>query len=126
MPTARGRFVLHGEPMRAWVIFALASVSIWLSGCDRKVAGGRADGAEIYSKVCARCHGYQGVPNEDMASGLGVTDLSSATFHERVTDAELRARIVRGSANRRMPAFGDVLTDDQLDAVVRHVRALRR
>lgn len=112
--------------MRAWAIVALASASIWLSGCDRKVAGGRADGAEVYSKVCARCHGNEGVPIGDMVSGLGVADLSSAAFHERVTDAEIRARIVRGSDNRRMPAFGDVLTDDQLDAVVRHVRALRR
>lgn len=93
-------------------------------GCDRKVAGGRADGAAVYKEVCARCHGPAGVPDTSMVARLGVKPLVSDHVKVELGDAELRQQILKGSANRQMPAFAGALTDAQIDAVVEYVRYL--
>ena len=95
------------------------------AGCDRRVAGGRADGAAIFDEACARCHGPGGVPDQGLVVRLGVKDLTSTELQDRLTDAEMQRQIVEGSKNQQMPAFSDLLTPEQLAAVVAHVRTLR-
>lgn len=114
----------HGTGIAGYALLVLLLLGV--GGCERQVAGGRTDGAELFDVACARCHGDRGKPMPHMASQLGVKDLSAAAFHDRVTDEDIRARIARGSENRRMPAFEGALTAEQIDALVRHVRGLRQ
>lgn len=114
----------HGTGIAGYALLVL--LLLGAGGCERQVAGGRTDGAELFAVACARCHGDKGKPMPHMASQLGVKDLSAAAFHDRVTDEDIRARIARGSENRRMPAFEGALTAEQIDALVRHVRGLRQ
>lgn len=102
----------------------LLGILLCACACSREIAGGRADGGEIYAQVCARCHGAEGTPDEAMARSFGVRDLADPAFQEGISNEELRARIAKGSENRRMPAFEGALTDAQIDAVTRHVRSL--
>jgi mono/diheme cytochrome c family protein len=97
-----------------------------LGGCDRRVAGGSADGAEVFAQACASCHGPEGIPPAAMEARLGVKDLTAAELHQRLSDADLRRQIALGSADHKMPAFGSVLSEEQLEALVAHLRSLRR
>jgi mono/diheme cytochrome c family protein len=94
--------------------------------CSRSIAGGAADGAAVFDEACARCHGPRGVPDSGMVARLGVKNLTEPALQERLTDADIRRQIVDGSKNQQMPAFSGALTDAQLDAVIAHVRTLRR
>lgn len=97
-----------------------------LASCDRRVAGGSTDGRAVYEEACARCHGPGGVPDRGQVVRLGVKDLTQAEVQARMTDDDIRGQIVNGSKNQQMPSFRGVLTDAQLDAVIAHVRTLRR
>lgn len=99
-------------------------VAMALTACDRRVAGGVADGAAVYREACARCHGDRGVPPPAMAAQLGVRDLTDAAFQAGITDQGLRQRIADGSFQKGMPAFSESLTEAQLAAVAAYIRQL--
>lgn len=94
------------------------------AGCNRSVAGGKADGAAVYSEVCARCHGPEGEPSSAMVARLGVKPLTSKHVQEQLTDAQIRHQILHGSDNKQMPSFAGALSDAQIRAVIEHVRTL--
>ena len=95
-------------------------------GCKSKIAGGKADGAKIFAEACAKCHGSDGAPSAAMKRNLRVKDLTDPALQARLTDAEIRKQIHSGSSNHLMPAFGDNLTKEQLDVIVKYVRTLKR
>ncbi len=109
------------------LLLAAAAVAVGgASGCDRTIAGGRADGAAIFSEVCARCHGPVGVPDTGQVARLGVKNLTLPELHERLSDADIANQIRNGSKNQNMPAFAGALTEEQIAAVIAHVRTLRK
>ena len=93
-------------------------------GCGKQVASGRADGAAIFSEVCARCHGPVGVPDAASVARLGVKPLTSPHVQRDLSDDDIRRQILQGSRNKQMPAFAGALSEDQVDAIVAHVRTL--
>lgn len=105
---------------RAALLVALAL----LAGCRDRIAGGRADGAAIFSEVCARCHGPAGEPDAANVARLGVKPLTSEHVQRQLADEDIRRQILRGSENKQMPSFAGALSDAQVDAVIAHVRAL--
>lgn len=96
------------------------------AGCHDRIAGGRADGAAIFSEVCARCHGPQGEPDAASVARLGVKPLTSDNVQHKLTDEDIRRQILRGSENKQMPSFAGALSDAQVAAVIAHVRTLGR
>ena len=78
------------------------------------VAGAAPDGAELFAKHCAVCHGDKG------GGGVG-TPLALPSFLDSVDDDFLRKTIRLGRPGRVMPAFAR-LSDAQLDALVGHIR----
>lgn len=73
------------------------------------------DGARLYARNCAACHG------EDGSGGIGVP-LALPSFQATVDDAYLRKTIRIGRPGRVMPAFAQ-LSDAEVDAIVAHVRS---
>jgi mono/diheme cytochrome c family protein len=111
--------------MRAMPSFLTAAVAAaLLLGCSGKVAGGEADGARIFAEVCSRCHGIGGEPSASMVARYGVKNLRSRRVQEEMSDAGIRTQILEGSANMQMPSFEGALTDEQIEAVIAHVRSL--
>lgn len=112
--------------MRSLGLTILAACALWLGAgsCDRKVAGGEADGAKIFSQVCARCHGPEGEPNASMVARYGVKNLRTEHAQHQMTDAQIRKQILEGSKNKQMPSFEGALTEAQIKAVIAHVRSL--
>jgi cytochrome c oxidase cbb3-type subunit 3 len=81
------------------------------------------DGATLYGTFCAACHGPSG---EGMRyPGLApFPAVGSPDFLSLACDDFLSETVRRGRPGRRMPAWGDQLRPGEIDALVRHVRAL--
>ena len=107
--------------MRKFLLLALALSP----ACgDSRIAGGSVDGAEIFQTACARCHGAAGVPDRGMAARTGVKPLTSERVRTKLSDDQLRDQILNGSKNRMMPAFQGAMSEEQVVALVAHVRTL--
>lgn len=76
------------------------------------------DGALLYARNCAVCHGESGT------GGVGVP-LALPAFLASVDDAYLERTIRLGRPGRVMPAFTR-LSDAEIAAIVRHVRGWQR
>jgi mono/diheme cytochrome c family protein len=113
--------------MKYVVLVAALCALVGAPGCGAdKIAGGKADGAEIFAAACAGCHGGSGKPDPGMVARYGVKDLTSAELQKRLADKDIRHQVLNGSKNKKMPSFRGALTDAQLDALVKHVRTLRK
>ena len=85
-------------------------------------AVGFADSGEaIYKANCQSCHGATGTPNAGIAKMMGV---KPATEY-KTTEKEQIESVTKGKG-KNMPAYGKKLSEDQIDALVRYVRQLKR
>ena len=76
-----------------------------------------ADGAALYGRHCAACHGDSG------RGGIGVP--LATVVQGLVSDDYLRATIRHGRPGRVMPAFAS-LADDEVEGIVRHLQSMGR
>jgi mono/diheme cytochrome c family protein len=100
-------------------------------GSDRVVSG-RA----VYQQYCASCHGAnaQGAPNwqeRDEHGELPAPPHNAEGHTWRHSDAELYMMVSKGrrdpfnkTERLTMPAFGDVLSQDQIRAVITYLKTL--
>lgn len=93
---------------RLCVVFLLG-LAAWFAAPAHAV-----DGATLYSRHCAACHG------EDGRGGIGVP-LALPSFQATVDDEYLRRTIRLGRPGRVMPAFTH-LSDAEVDAIIAHLR----
>jgi len=81
-----------------------------------------ADGAAIYKAKCASCHGANGAGDTAMGKAMKLRDLRSAEVQKQ-SDAELNK--VTSDGKGKMPAYKGKLTDEEIKALVAHMRALK-
>lgn len=86
-----------------------------LAGASLSQAMAAPDGARLYSRNCASCHGEKGV------GGIGIP-LSLPSFQASISDDYLRKTIRLGRPGRIMPAFTH-LGNEEVEAIVSHVRS---
>jgi mono/diheme cytochrome c family protein len=79
-----------------------------------------AAGTEVYKTKCVTCHGPDG-GGSAVGKSLKVADLRSAEVQSK-SDAELTEVISNGKGN--MPGFKGNITDEEIHAVLAHVRTL--
>lgn len=97
--------------------FVLFSAAACGSGSDTALADPQLDlGREVYAERCASCHGVDG----GGAFGPGLGGGKVVERFPRVE--EHRAVVVEGRGS--MPAWGERLSDEEIDAVVRYEREL--
>jgi mono/diheme cytochrome c family protein len=75
-------------------------------------------GEEIFTRVCAQCHGENGTGTESAPA------LNSKEFLAKHNDAEIRNMIRKGLKGTSMWAWGDLglLSDDQINGLVSFIR----
>jgi cytochrome c oxidase cbb3-type subunit III len=116
--------------MRTISIAACLAAPLIVAGCN--MPGRPAPGPEVprpeavlsfdslYGENCAGCHGADG-------SHGSATDLANPEYQAIVDDATLRSVITNGEKGTLMPGFGTdaggMLTPQQIDALVRGMRA---
>lgn len=87
-------------------------------------------GRQIFQNYCASCHGVSGSPDPVMAESLGVmpADFSDALFNSRESESEWRLVATHGGPSlgfsEVMPAFGEVLSAEEIDRVLGHIKTL--
>lgn len=86
-----------------------------LAGFGLSSAVAAPDGAKLYGRNCAACHGENGT------GGIGVP-LALPAFQAGVSDDYLRKTIRHGRPGRVMPAFTQ-LDQAEIESIVRHVRS---
>ena len=103
-----------------------------LNGTVAQVAHPPADGVRLFAQHCASCHGPQGegdgvahLTTKARYFGAEPFKFTSTTGTRIPTDADLVATLKRGILGSSMPSFAQ-LRDDELAALVGHVRILTR
>ena len=99
----------------------LAVLLLLVAACENETAGSSVDGADLYGKYCATCHGVTGKPDPTMAVRLGVRDLTSPDLRARITPGLVEIQIRRGSDNKLMPSFAGAFSDEQIKAIAAYV-----
>jgi mono/diheme cytochrome c family protein len=120
-----------------WGLFGLSLMS-WLGGAAvvpvfaDDTAASLPRGAEIYQGICATCHGPKGRPDPDSAlvQSLGVVPANFADplFNSREPLSDWKIVVTHGGQalafSEQMPAYGDSLSEDDIDAVLAYVKTL--
>jgi mono/diheme cytochrome c family protein len=84
------------------------------------------DGKQLFDQVCARCHAVDGKGDPTAKLQLGVPDMTDPAWQKRLTDADIHRTVHEGSRSKKMPALGDFYNDDQIDAIIKHIRTFSR
>jgi mono/diheme cytochrome c family protein len=107
--------------LRRLVLPLVIALTVLVSGCGNgeapSVDGGDPElvrGREVFVERCARCHGGSG------GGGAGPR-LSGGVVVRRYPDPEAQAQVVRNGRGA-MPGFGNVLSPEDVNAVVRYTR----
>jgi mono/diheme cytochrome c family protein len=83
-----------------------------------------ADGAALYTRMCASCHGAKGTPNPAMARSMqGLPDFAASSTAS-VPDSVLRSVIENGKG-RIMMAYKSRLTAAQIASLVAYIKTFR-
>jgi mono/diheme cytochrome c family protein len=89
-------------------------------------SAGAEDAAELWKAKCKSCHGDDGKAQTKMGQKESIVDLTQAAWQKAQKDADIREMIAEGSPrNKKMRAFKDKLTPQQIDALVGYIRALK-
>src|SRR6266404_303004 len=108
--------------MKKLTVFALAFL---VAGA---VSVRAADAKENYDKNCAKCHGEDGKGKTKMGEKLGVKDYTDAKVQADMKDEKMAKAVKEGikeDDKTKMKAFTD-LSDDEVKALVAHVRAFKK
>jgi len=128
-----GFLILASLAVAAGLLWAVLDRSH--TGPEVRSSDSRATGAELYAQHCASCHGskLEGQPNwrHPLPEGgypAPPHDPSGHTWHH--PDAQLFGITKLGGQatappgfRSRMPAFGDVLSDDEIRAILEFIKS---
>lgn len=98
------------------VIWALFSISIQAFGQTPSTQ----NGVRIFSTTCAACHGLDG------RGGEHAPNIATDVVIQRKTDTQLTEIIRKGIPAAGMPAFGKLLDENQMRAVLNYLRILQK
>ena len=100
-------------------ILALSAATLTLSAA--------ADGKDLYTKSCLKCHGADGVGATVMGKKTGAKDFTDAAVQAKFTDAQFAKAIKEGYEGEKgkMKAY-DELTTEEVNALVAYTRSFKK
>lgn len=97
------------------VILVLLSLS-QIAFAQGRIGTGKV--VELFNKTCASCH------NTDLSGGLG-GELRQGPWKQVSDDASMAEYIRRGNIEQGMPAFGEGLSDEEIQSLVIYIKEMR-
>jgi cytochrome c553 len=88
-----------------------------------------ADVNEIWDKQCASCHAKDGSGNTRMGKKVNVKDYRDAKVQEEMKDdkaAQIIKDGIKEKGEERMKPYKDKLTDDEIKALIAHIRSFKK
>lgn len=104
----------------------LASAILLLVGSKTLHA---ADVAENWTKHCGSCHGADGTAKTKAGRMAGAKDLTDGAYQKQFTDEQILQRLKDGVTDKskeKMKPFKNMLSDDELKALVAKVRSFAK
>ena len=81
---------------------------------------------EIWEERCIACHGADGTARTKKGRELKATDFTRRKWQQRARDEEIVAAITNGIPKKKMPAFKDKLSAEEIRSLVPWLRAFGR
>ena len=97
--------------------------------CAAAVPALAVDAHKLWTTNCSECHGKDGRGRTDEGKRLKIVDLSNPQIQDSFTDEQAFRIIKKGLKDDTGPVMHNTsyrLTDEEVAALVRHVRSLRR
>lgn len=112
--------------MQRYVKFLLAAVALTFPyiGHAQQLDSVTADGAALYGKHCAKCHGKEGRANTLRGWFTSAQDLTDPVWQAETSDADIIDALEKGP--RSMPSYAKKLSASEQQALVDAVRRLQR
>ena len=88
-----------------------------------------ADAKENWTKHCAKCHGEDGKGQTRMGKQAGAKDYTDAKVQEGIKDEDATKVIKEGltqDGKKKMDPYKDKLSDDEIKALVAHIRSFKK
>jgi mono/diheme cytochrome c family protein len=104
----------------------IVGVALLLAGA---VTVRAADAKENWEKNCTKCHGPDGKGKTRMGEKLAMKDYTDAKVQDSLKDEAMTKAIkdgVKDGEKTKMKGFGDVLSDDEIKALVKYVRDFKK
>jgi mono/diheme cytochrome c family protein len=132
MPTKNSFAMPAARAASLAFVMAAGGPGLCAAGQSRGLPTPSSTGAELFIAGCAGCHGPTGAGMPDSTVGFEkpptFPDFSQCDQTTPEVEADWWAVIHDGGRargfSRIMPAFGDLLTDPQISALVKHLRSL--
>jgi mono/diheme cytochrome c family protein len=107
--------------LRRGVLPGVLLGAVLLVPCPARAADEPAR-SELWVAHCAKCHGMDGKAQTEEGKKKGARDLSNGKWQRTISDERMIRSITRG--RDMMPAWGKVLTPEQIKELVKEVRSL--
>lgn len=94
-------------------------------------AAADVDVAAVWKKNCNGCHGSDGKADTDMGHKQKIEDMSTDKWQKEFTDEKIKDVIANGvkkadGTMTKMKAFKEKLKPEEIDALVKYVRAFKK
>jgi len=106
------------------VATAAGAVTLTASRATTGKTGTVGDARTIYNRECVSCHGRDGRGRTRKGRQTHARDMTSPEWQDDVSDERLFNSINNGRG--KMPAFRKKISESDIDALVAHVRRMRR
>ncbi len=93
------------------------------------VSAGAAEAKAIWTKECAKCHGPDGKGKTKMGEKLHIKDYSDPKIQAELKDEKMIKAIKEGvkeGDTTRMKPFGEMLSNDEIKALLAYFRGLKK
>ncbi len=93
------------------------------------LTGYAADAATNWTESCAKCHGAEGKGDTKMGKKLSIADLTDAKVQAKFSDEQAFKAIKEGlkdEGGKTTMKAAEGLSDDDIKALVAHVRTLKK
>ena len=88
-----------------------------------------ADAKENYTKECAKCHGADGKGQTKMGKQSGAKDYTDPKVQAEMDDTKAAKQIKEGmkeNGKEKMKAYADKFSDDEIKALIAHMRTFKK
>jgi mono/diheme cytochrome c family protein len=111
----------------AWTACLLGNIALHAQA-SRQVSTHSRTGLELYEAACAACHGTDGTgqPQARVGFDTPLPDFTDCGYATPEQDSDWLAIVAHGGPvrafDRRMPAFGEALSDEDILKILGHIR----
>jgi cytochrome c oxidase cbb3-type subunit 3 len=100
-------------------VLTLAATCLLLAALSFPAAD-QPDGADLFKHKCSMCHGAEGKGYPQ----LKTPDFTDPKWQEGITDEQITETIKNGKKGTPMPPFAEKLKEEEIQALVAHIRSL--